>query len=169
MSPWILTAVAVYCVVGYFSGNEFSATAGMILTSLGFATGLIISKKFEDSGIAIKLAVLGVPLLLLAFILNQTSSKTNHTAANFLTKLNGVWRAENKGEVFTVDIKDSTALLSVEPGLKNVKYRMTTRNDTLILSAYDDDDNRMLMDITRTKNNQLALDAGSGLVFRRAK
>lgn len=157
--PWSPIIVTIYIVSGYFIGHQFSTNAGLLLTCVSAIAGFFIAKITKDTGLISKLLVMCLPIILLVFALLQTPDEV-------LDKkfLSGTWTAQDRGKVFTVNINENTAFLSMEPGLKNIEYQVSMKNDSLILSA--DPSNHLSWHVAKV-NTEVVLDAGGGLFFRR--
>lgn len=163
LSPWALAFVALYATTGYFLGKEISIIAGIIFTSAGLLIAMVANQKLKAAGILPKIVLLISPILLVVIFLMRKHNQSVNLDLNYLR---GTWIAQNNKEKFIIKVNDGIALLSVEPGLKNVSYLARLRHDSLTLSA--DSSNVLLMHIIKV-DSEVKLDAGGGLLFTKEK
>lgn len=163
LSPWALTLVVLYTTTAYFLGREISIIASIILMSVVFFIAIIANQKLNAEGLLPKAALVSLPILLVAAVLMRNHKQDVPLNLNYLS---GMWTAQNNKEEFTIRINDGIALLSVEPGLKNVRYLARLRHDSLSLSA--DSSNILLLQVVQV-DNEIRLNAGGGLLFTKAK
>jgi hypothetical protein len=149
--------IAAYTMSGHFIGKEFSPVAGFLTTPIGLLAGFLIAKRTENRSFFPRTMAAVLPLLVLALVLVFGNKNFNPS------ELNGAWTASADSQEFTLLVKNNSALLSVEPGLKNVEYQVEIKGDSLLLIA--DKDNRLALHITSSTKNQLTLDAGGVMFF----
>ncbi|WP_223649667.1 hypothetical protein [Hymenobacter psoromatis] len=161
---WFSAIAATCAVAGHFIGEELSPVAGFITTPIGLLIGFLIGKIIAQKRLLVKLIVVGSPLLLLRFVVFYESKNPAIAIGNY-KGINGIWKASDGKEVFTLMVNDTTSLLSVEPGLKNVRYQARIEKGNLILSAAEPEDNKLVWHIIFNASGAPVLDAGGGLLF----
>lgn len=164
LSSWLLIISTVYAVAGHFLGNELSLVLGFVSTPLCLLIGFLIGRKYALSSTTLKAAILSAPLLLLVFVVSYKNSNTRVASRK---ELNGSWVATTSKAKFTLTVKDTTGLFSVEPGPKNVSYRVHLNSDSLILTA--EGGNRLACQVAMLSDGTLVLNAGGGLFFNQSK
>lgn len=162
LSGWSGAFLTVYAVTGHFLGKEWSPFAGLFLTPLGLALGFLLARQLAKVGLATKVLALCAPLVALAFVVGN-GPKTSLVNAH---ALQGTWTEQTKQEAFTLQLRGDSAWLSVEPGLKNVRYGFLVRHDSVVLRAGQN--NQLRFGIIRQQDGALLLDAGGGFRFRKA-
>ncbi len=164
VNTWSIVTAGLYAVIGYFIGNEFSEVVGVLLTTVGITLGFIVARKSENTNIFLKIVILLMPVFLGVFVL-ALQKRLVATVTN--TSLIGIWTAQDSKGVFTISIKDSSALLSVEPGLKNIEYQYQVNASGDSLALINNANGKLSWHIIKPSDNKIILDAGSGLLFRR--
>lgn len=158
---WFAVIIATYAIAGHFIGKEFSPVTGFLTTPLGLLTGYLVAKRTENKSNTSRVTATILPLLVLALVL-----RFEHKVYT-LNVLSGAWIARANNTKFTLIVENNSALLSAEPGLKNVWYQAEVKDDSLLLTAAED--NRLAWHITSRIKNQLILDAGGGLLFTKVQ
>lgn len=159
LAGWSGAFLTVYAVTGHFLGKEWFPYAGLFLTPLGLAVGFLLARQLAKVRSGTKVLALGAPLVALAFVVGK-GPRARVVNAH---ALQGTWTEHTTQEAFTLQLRGDSAWLSVEPGLKNVRYGLLVRQDSVVLRASEH--NQLRFGIVRQQNGAFLLDAGGGFHF----